>query len=85
MNTTPPNGLCETAEARAYLGLRYRRGDGVKKNLKEAARLFRLAADAGSDVGRLHLGLSYLDGEGVEEDEEEAVNLFLYSGGKGLF
>ncbi len=76
MDAVATDGCSESADAHAHMGLRYRRGDGVQRNAEEAVRLFRLAADGGSNTGRLQLGLCYLDGEGVEEDEEEAIKLF---------
>ncbi len=79
------NGLSGSAEAQAYLDLRYRRGDGVQRNVSEAVKLFRVSADGGSDLGRFQLGLCLLDGEGIEEDEEKAVTLFWRSAARGLF
>ena len=57
-------------------GCIYDYGIGVEKNPKEAARLFRLAADAGEASARVKLGCLYLNQEGVEKNYKEAASLF---------
>ena len=54
----------------------YCSGEGVAKDLAEAARLFRLAADEGNAYGQNALGAMYLEGTGVAKDEAEAARLF---------
>lgn len=55
---------------------RYYNGKGVEKNLQEAARLYRLAAEQGNPVGQASLGYLYYDGEGVERNFQEAARWF---------
>jgi TPR repeat protein len=55
------------------LGTYYQRGEGVKKNLEEAAACFASAADRGYCPSQAALGMAYLNGEGVEKDSREAV------------
>jgi TPR repeat protein len=51
-------------------------GLGVAKDLAEAARLFRLAADQGNANAQFNLGVMYENGEGVAKDLGEAMRLF---------
>ena len=46
---------------------------GVRKDVKEAARLHRLAANQGNTDAQLFLGGMYLRGEGVRQDGIEAA------------
>lgn len=50
-------------------------GDGVEKNLEEAIKWYRLAADQEEHDGYYNLALMYLFGEGVEQSQAEAVSL----------
>jgi TPR repeat protein len=61
-----------SAAAMAQLGLMYREGQGVTRDVVEAARLMRLAAERGSSMGQLYLGGMYLEGEGVAADPVQA-------------
>ena len=54
----------------------YAQGDGVEKDLHEAVRWFRPAAEQGSAKARIYLGGMYARGEGVEKDRREAVRWF---------
>ncbi len=55
------------------LGLLSNEGtEGVEQNRAEAARLFRLAADAGNPEGQYFLAVLYTQGQGVEQDPVEA-------------
>ncbi len=47
-----------------------------KKNMTEAVKLFRKAAEQDCSEGCLYVGYSYLDGDGVEQQYYEATNLF---------
>jgi TPR repeat protein len=49
----------------------YRKGE-----FAEAARLFRLAADAGDPTAQDSLGVMYVNGEGVPQDYVEAYTWF---------
>jgi uncharacterized protein len=55
-------------DATVVLGQLYRQGFGVAKDMKEEARLFRVAAEKGNSAGQAQLGLAYENGEGVAED-----------------
>lgn len=46
------------------------------QNWAEAARIFRVAADAGNDIGFFNLGVCYDRGYGETEDANEASRLF---------
>ena len=60
------------AEAYYNLAVSYYRGDGVLKNLPEAARLFRIAAEMGHAHAQNRLGLCLQQGEGVPYNPVEA-------------
>lgn len=55
----------------------YRLGKGVAQDHREAARLFRQAAEGGCPRAWHFLGLSYDQGKGVERSEQEAFRCFL--------
>ena len=57
------------------LALMYIDGDGVPKDVKEAARWLRLSADHGYARSQLLLSTMYLIGRGVPEDSSEAARL----------
>lgn len=61
------------AEAQFSLGVKYYKGKDVTKNLREAARYFKLAADQGNASAQSWLGECYFDGEGVQQNYQEAV------------
>ena len=66
-------------EALDRLATSYRWGIGVDKNLPEAIRLYRLAADQGySDAsqGLIHIADDYREGESLEKNLEEAARLY---------
>jgi len=58
------------------LGEHYRLGQGLEKDLVEAVRFYRLAAELGEDSARLNLGDAYRLGEGVEKDLAEAIKWY---------
>ena len=47
------------AAAQYNLGVCYYNGEGVTKDIKEAARLFKLAADQGDARAQCYLGVCY--------------------------
>jgi len=51
----------------------YAQGQGVVKNLMEAARWWFQAASHGDPAAQYALGLMYVRGEGVSQDLNEAV------------
>ena len=54
----------------------YIKGNGVKKDVKEAVRLLRIAAENGSADAQLVLGSMYVLGEVVEKDYSLAREYF---------
>jgi hypothetical protein len=58
--------------AMAFLGLIYRNGVGVPRDLSKAISLLRGSAEAGNVVGQVFFGQCYEDGEGVPKDDVEA-------------
>ena len=58
------------------LGVRYDAGLGVPKDVAEAMRWYRLAAEQGNADAQCSLGLMYAHGEGISEDCAEAVRWF---------
>ena len=54
----------------------YKNGQGVEQDYKEAARLFRQAADLGDADAIKNLGVCYEYGRGVGKDYKEAARLY---------
>ncbi len=78
----PPAAPSPDCEARAQAGdracqlvlaARYRDGQGGPRDLAEAARWYRKAADQGSDVAQYQLSLMYGEGRGVVRDPRDAA------------
>lgn len=61
------------AEAQHNLGMMYSNGRGITKDKRQAAVLFRQAAEQGLAKSQLQLGVMYLNGEGVSQDAVQAV------------
>ena len=53
------------------LGTLHQHGDGVAKNLPEALKWYRIAAERGDRESQSRLGAMYLNGEGTAKDEKE--------------
>lgn len=75
--------LCRLSEAQGYscaqltLGSLYANGEGgVPKDLQEAVKYYRLAADQGLVEAYEPLAECYDKGEGVPQDKEEAKRLY---------
>ena len=62
----------DDAPAMTLLGEIYREGYAVKRNLPEAARWYRLAADRGDRQAQFALALAYLAGAGVQQSARDA-------------
>ena len=58
------------------LGWCYDFGEGVEKDMKQAAEWYRKAADQGVANAQFNLGNCYLNGEGVEKDPKMAVHWY---------
>ena len=71
------------ADAQCNLGNRYKNGEGVDKDLKEAVRLYGLSAVQGIAQAQCNLGYCYETGQGVAKDWKEAVRLYGLSAAQG--
>jgi TPR repeat protein len=60
------------AFAQSNLGFMYDSGQGVKRDLGEAAKWYRLAAEQGNPRAQSNLGSMYAAGEGVPQDYVQA-------------
>jgi TPR repeat protein len=65
------------------LGLRYYRGEGMPQDHREAARLFRLAADQGHAQAHCCTALCYYRGEGVQQNLETAARWYRLAADQG--
>src|SRR4051794_28101623 len=73
---TESKAAAGNAEAQFEMGARYQNGQGVVKNLNEAAKWYRKAADQSDPRAQFNLGICYYMGEGVPVDAVQAVNWF---------
>jgi TPR repeat protein len=71
--------------AQVSLGVFYEAGrGGLPKNDREAARLYKLAADQGNAAGEAYLGIFYEEGRGgLRKDDREASRLFKLAADQG--
>ena len=60
------------ADSQCLLATIYSEGDGIQKDLVQAAQLYRMAAEQGHDLAQLKLGLCYQNGSGVPQNKLEA-------------
>ncbi|CAM1656372.1 Sel1-like repeat [Bartonella choladocola] len=60
-------------------GMMYLHGISVQKDLNEAAKWFKLAAEEGDTTAQFNLGLMYMNGNGVKKDEKEAMKWLMLS------
>ncbi|MEO6875845.1 MAG: hypothetical protein ABI222_13590, partial [Opitutaceae bacterium] len=64
----------EFTHAQVTLGNCYLTGfNGIPKDSRKAANLFRLAAERGNAFGMISLGVCYVTGEGVSKNEDTAM------------
>ncbi len=71
------------AEAQYSLGVCYRCGDGVEKNLEEAIKWYKKAAEQGYAKAQYNLAVCYDSEYGVEKNVEEAVKWYRKSAEQG--
>ena len=64
------------ADAQCLLADLYAAGDGLAKDLAEAAKLYRMAAEQGHDMAQLKLACCYRDGSGVPRNRSSAYIWF---------
>ena len=69
--------------AQNYLGVLYANGAGLNRNLDEAVRLWRLAAEKGDENAQNNLGMAYFFGAGVSQDFSEAKSLWELAAQRG--
>jgi len=81
--TTPAKKTDDQIEALIQRALRFYEGDGVKQDLKKAAKLFAEAAETGAPSAVFALGCCYLHGEGVAKDEKKGFALLTQSAKAG--
>ena len=63
-------------DSQSKLGVLYAKGVGVKKDLTEAAKLFKQAAEGGHVKAQLDLAKSYFEGKGVDRNPTTAIHWF---------
>jgi hypothetical protein len=67
-----------------HLGVCYSKGQGVRQDYVEAARMWRLSAAQGYVVAQRSLGALYAAGApGVPQNHVEAARLFRHAAAKG--
>jgi TPR repeat protein len=59
-------------------------GKGVARDLKRAARGFRLASEQGDPESQYILSQVYADGQGVDRDDKEVEELLRLAASSGL-
>jgi TPR repeat protein len=70
-------------EAKWNLGLIYKDGIGVERNMEEARRWFEVAAGNGHPLAQYNLGLMYLMGSGGDADLNKSIEYFTMSAESG--
>ena len=68
--------LAGDAEAQYNLGVCYKNGDGIEKNLTKAVKWYEKAAEQGYASAQCNLGYCYEFGVGVEKNILKAVDLY---------
>ncbi|MFA7368847.1 MAG: tetratricopeptide repeat-containing serine protease family protein [Kiritimatiellales bacterium] len=82
------NNLLQSAEkgdasAQYNLGLCYAKGDGIERDLKEAAKWYLKAAEQGNANAQFNLGCLFGGGKGVDKNYGEAVNWYRKAADQG--
>ncbi len=75
--------LAGNPAAEYEVGLRYAEGQGVPRNLEEAARWFERAAAQDVALAQYRLGSLYEKGQGIKKDLEKARRLYQSASDKG--
>src|SRR5262249_21354830 len=71
------------ASAQYNLGVVYKNGQGVPKDLGRAAELYQKAADQGDASAQNNLGVLYENGQGVPKDLGRAAELYQKAADQG--
>ena len=66
----------EEAKCSYMLGVMHERGEGIKADYVEAAKLFKKGAEKDDPLSQYRLGRLYERGLGVDENEAEAIKLY---------
>ena len=69
--------------ALGVIGVCYAHGHGVPKDVVQAAKWYRKAADQGNAAAQFNLGVSYHNGEGVEKDVAQAISWYSKAADQG--
>lgn len=77
-------GGAGVANARYNLGVLYQQGLGVPKDMREAIKWYRAAADLGHPEARYNLGIAYIEGVGVPYDPVRAASYFEMAAAGGV-
>ncbi|MDD2721081.1 MAG: SPOR domain-containing protein [Gallionella sp.] len=72
------------ADAQLNMGGLYFKGEGVARDLPEAAKWFLKAADQHHPQAQFNLGMMYATGQGVTQNHDEAVKWYRLSAEQGL-
>ena len=75
-DATQAASATEDPAALVALAMRYQRGQGVARDLAQAAALYERAAKLGNAEAQFNLGNMYLLGEGVPRDDDWAFTWF---------
>merc|ERR1719410_2049173 len=73
----------DDADAQFNLAVQFEKGEGVKQSLKEAARLYKAAANLGHPTAQFNLANFYNHGKGVEKDLAEAAHFYMLASEQG--
>lgn len=76
LNLLRPMAESGDATAQGLLGQMYLRGEGVKRNYKQALKWCTLAANQGNINAQANLGLMYGHGKGVSQDYHKALKWY---------
>ena len=71
------------AAAQFKLGVMYRYGEGVPKEVQEAVKWYRKAAEQGHAAAQFNLGVMYRHGQGVSQDYQEALKWYCKAAEQG--
>jgi TPR repeat protein/serine/threonine protein kinase len=71
------------APAQYHLGVKYDKGQGVPRDVAEAVKWYRKAADQRHADAQCILGIKYSKGEGVPKDDAEAVKWYRKAADQG--
>jgi len=80
---TRKQGISSSSHEQLILGYLNYHGMGCNKNMNEAVRWFRLAAEQGNSPAQQLLGECYENGEGVDQDIAEAMKWYRLSADEG--